>query len=159
MGDLLANPNITDIAIFTLIGLVLILAMLVVRLEFKLKKFLGGKKATTLEDTIVRLQKDVSSLNETRNAVNSYLEDVERRLKQSIQNVKTIRFNPFKGSGGGQSFTTAMLSEDGDGVVISTLHARDRISIFGKPITKFASEHELSEEEKEAIKRVRKEHE
>ncbi|MDE2188580.1 MAG: DUF4446 family protein, partial [Patescibacteria group bacterium] len=38
---------------------------------------------------------------------------------------------------------------------ISSLYSRDHVSVFGKPIKKHASEYELSEEEKEAIKEAK----
>lgn len=144
--------SIIDVVLFVFI---LILTILVVMQNLKLKKFLRGKKTETLEGTIVLLQKEVSVLNTARNTVDEYLKKVENRLKKSVQKIETIRYNPFKSSGGGQSFTTAILSEDGDGVIISTLHSRDRMSIFGKPVKNFSSEHKLSDEELEAIKRIR----
>jgi hypothetical protein len=64
-----------------------------------------------------------------------YLTTVEKRLKKSIQGVETVRFNPFKGTGAGgnQSFSTAFVNEKGDGVVLTSMYARDRISMFAKP--------------------------
>ena len=78
---------------------------------------------------------------------------MENRLQRSIQAVETIRFNPFKGTGegGNQSFATSFLSENGDGVVISSMYSRDRVSVFSKPLAKFVSSFELMEEEKEVI--------
>jgi hypothetical protein len=78
---------------------------------------------------------------------------VEKRLKKSVQAVHTVRFNPFKGTGegGNQSFATAFLTEDGDGVIISSLYSREHVSVFGKPVKKLVSEHTLSDEEKEAL--------
>ena len=66
----------------------------------------------------------------------------------------TVRFNPFKGTGAGgnQSFATALLNENGDGVVLSSLYSRERVSVYAKPVQKFSSEYELSGEEKQAIK-------
>jgi hypothetical protein len=86
-----------------------------------------------------------------------YLHIVEERLKKSIRGVETVRFNPFKGTGdgGNQSFATALIDEEGNGVVISSIFARDRTSIFSKPIYKYVSSHELSEEELEAITKAK----
>jgi hypothetical protein len=66
-----------------------------------------------------------------------------------------VRFNPFKGtgSGGNQSFSAAFVNERGDGLVLTSMYARDRISMFAKPLKAFASEFELSEEEKESIEK------
>jgi len=48
-----------------------------------------------------------------------------------------------------------MLNEDGDGVVFSSLYSRERMSIFAKPIKNGKSEYELTEEEKEALKKAK----
>jgi hypothetical protein len=58
--------------------------------------------------------------------------------------------------GGNQSFATAFLNEDGDGVVISSLYSREHTSVFAKPVKKHSSEHEMSNEEKEAMEEARK---
>ena len=79
-------------------------------------------------------------------------------MKRSLQSVETVRFNPFKGSGegGNQSFSTSFVSENGDGVVISSLYSRDRISVFSKPLSKFQSSFELTDEEKKVIEDSKK---
>jgi hypothetical protein len=70
-----------------------------------------------------------------------------------VQSVETLRFNAFRGSGSGgnQSFASAFLNENGDGLVISTLYSSDRMSIFAKPVTKFTPAFELTEEEKDVL--------
>ncbi len=45
------------------------------------------------------------------------------------------------------------MNDEGNGVVMSSLYARDRMSIFAKPIVKGKSEFELSSEEKEVLDR------
>ncbi len=68
--------------------------------------------------------------------------------------METIRFNPFPDQGSNQSFAIGMLNEDGDGVVISSLYSRDRMSIFAKPVKDKKSTYELSTEEKEALRKA-----
>lgn len=145
-----------EIIMYTLAGVLIFFLAWNIRLEIKLRRLLSGKNARSLEDTIVHIKEGTDALHAFRAEVEKYLEQVERRLKRSIQGVETIRFNPFKGigAGGNQSFSTAFLNEEGNGVVISTLYARDRMSFFSKPIARFSSPHELTEEEKEAISRA-----
>jgi len=143
--------------IFGLALLVLVLIILVIRLQFKLRRFLSGKDGKSLEGDIVSVQKDLQATAKEQSEIRDYLRKVEKRLRRSVQGVGTVRFNPFKGtgSGGNQSFATAFLSEEGDGVVISSLYSRERVSIFSKPIKKSASEYELSKEEREAISQAK----
>ena len=138
--------------ILILSGGIILLMGIVIYTEIRLRKLLKGKSAMTLEDTIVTLSKETDSLKESRKEIENYLTLVEKRLRRAISGVSTVRFNPFKGtSGSNQSFATAFLSEDGDGVVVSSLYSRDRVSIFAKPVNKRNSEYELTTEEKEAI--------
>jgi len=147
----------SEILVYTLIGVLIIFLIWNVRIEIKLKRLLSGKGAKSLEDTIVHIREGHDELHSFRKEVEQYLELVEERLARSVQGVETIRFNPFKGtgSGGNQSFSTAFLNESGNGVVISTLYARDRMSFFSKPVSNFSSSHELTSEEKEAIEKAR----
>jgi hypothetical protein len=43
------------------------------------------------------------------------------------------------------------MNDEGNGVIMSSLYARDRMSIFAKPIVNGKSEFELSSEEKDVL--------
>lgn len=146
----------TQILIIVLITTLVALGLWVFILERRLKKLLVGKDAKSLEGTIVALGENIRALEKFQSDTTSYLAEADQRIKRSIQGVETIRFNAFKGTGegGNQSFAIALLSENGDGAVISSLFARDRMSIFAKPIKNFASEFEMTEEEQSAIKQA-----
>lgn len=127
-------------------------------LEYRLRKVLSGKNAQSLEGLLGSLGSDIRALESWQTETKNYLTQAEERLKRSVQGVETIRFNAFKGNGegGNQSFAIALLSEAGDGTVVSSLYARDRMSVFAKPIKNFSSEFEMTEEEKEAVTRARR---
>jgi len=120
-------------------------------LEHKLKKFFAGTKAKNLEEVMLTLGKEVGQLRETQKEINTHLQTVDIRLNKSIRKIETMRFNPFLDAGSNQSFAIALLDDEHNGVVLSSLYARDRMSIFAKPITNGKSEFELSTEEKEVI--------
>ncbi len=156
--------NLTFLDLPTLISIILaiaiiVLAWMVFSLHQKLNKFLVGKGSENLTDSISTMNSAVTDLESFKKELEAYLTTVESRLKKSVQGVHTVRFNPFKGStgsGGNQSFATAFVNELGDGVVVSSLYAREHVSIFAKPIIRGASEFELSEEEAEAVKEALK---
>ncbi len=152
---ILSNPLFVPFAI--LLGCIFILLGFVIYLDTKVRRLLKGKDAKSLEDSIVSTLEDIKKIHTFQKESISYFEDVEKRLNRSIQAVQTIRFNPFKGTGegGNQSFSTAFVSEKGDGVVISSLYSRDRVSIFSKPLGKFNSEFELTDEEKGVVEEAK----
>jgi hypothetical protein len=137
-------------------GLIFVFVILIgwiIRLEIKIRRLLIGKDAKSLEDSIVSSRQNLEKLNQFQKEVVEHFVNVEKRLKRSVQSVETIRFNPFKGTGdgGSQSFSTSFVSESGNGVVVSSLYSRDRVSVFSKPLTKFESTFELTDEEKEVV--------
>jgi len=122
-------------------------------LNQKIKQLLGGTSATDIQGGLVLIRKELETLKTFRFELEKYLETVETRLKRSVQSVETVRFNPFKGTGdgGNQSFSTSIVDETGNGVVISSLYSRERVSIFSKAVKNFTSEIELTEEEKSVV--------
>lgn len=135
--------------------LVLVVAIWMWRMEVRMKRLLIGKNAKSLEESFLEIREELKHFHTFTEEMQAYLTTVEKRLKKSIQGVDTVRFNPFKGtgSGGNQSFSTAFVNEKGDGVVLTSMYSRDRISMFAKPLKNFASEFELSEEEKESVEK------
>lgn len=127
------------------------------RNERKLNKLLLGKNGKTLEDSIFYLKDILDKLMQFKKDTENKHRDFDERIQRSVQGVETIKFNPFKGtgSGGNQSFSTAIINEKGDGVVISSLYSRERVSIFSKPIKTFTSEQEMTEEEKEVLEKAK----
>ncbi len=123
----------------------------IVKTEKRLNKFFMGKKASNLEDTINALQEEIKTLKQSKTTTEQELSNINKKLKQSIRGLETIRFNPFPDQGSNQSFAIGMLNEEGNGVVISSLYSRERMSIFAKPIKNGKSEYELTNEEKEAL--------
>jgi hypothetical protein len=146
-----------EIAMGALALAILILGIAVFYQNWHLNRLLKGKNAKDLEDSFRVIEKEYKQMKNFRNAMGGYLKTVEGRLGKSIQGVETIRFNAWKGTGdgGNQSFASAFLSEKGDGVVISSLHHRDRVSIFAKPLKNFESEFGMTNEEKTAVDKAK----
>ena len=88
-------------------------------------------------------------------ALDNRLGEVDSRVKRSVQWVETVRFNPFKDQGSNQSFSTLLVNEHGNGVLLTGLYARDKSSVYAKPIKAHQSLYELSQEEQELLTRVK----
>lgn len=116
-------------------------------LNNRVKKLTRGKDARSLEGTITSVIADMQKLESHFQQHDSQIEILESKAARAIQGLATIRFNPFKNAGGNQSFATAFVNEHGDGVIISTLYGRERVSMFAKPITAWKCEFELTPEE------------
>lgn len=145
-----------EIIFLVLTGIGIILGVVwVVSTEKRLKRFFLGKKAKDLEDTIIGLEQNITELNKAKNNIEKDIVTINAKLKKSIRGLETIRFNPFPDQGSNQSFAIGMLNEEGDGVVLSSLYSRERMSVFAKPIKNNKSEYELSVEEKEVLEKTK----
>jgi hypothetical protein len=145
-----------EIVFFVLVGIFFLIgAVWIFITEKRLKRFFLGKKAKDLEETIAALENNITKLNKAKENTEKEIVLINSKLKKSIRGLETIRFNPFPDQGGNQSFAVGMLNEEGDGLVISSLYSRERMSVFAKPIKYGKSEYELSAEEKEALEKAK----
>ena len=77
--------------------------------------------------------------------------------KRHLQKVGFKRYNPFTDTGGDQSFTTAILDDLGDGIMISSLHSRENTRLYAKKVADGkVTGQVLSSEEQEVIKQALK---
>ena len=76
---------------------------------------------------------------------------VEEEGKLHIQKIGLARFNPFKELGGDHSFSIAILDAEDSGVIITSLHTRDRTRVYMKSVKKGKSSTELSADENKAL--------
>ncbi len=146
------------VMLYIALGLGVILCALIAwifHLQSRINKLTRGKNGLSLENTITELIGEVGRIDKDNQKATNHRLELADKLTKSVRGVSTVRFNPFKDSGGSQSFATAMINEEGDGVIISTLFARERMSVFGKPIKKFSSQYDLSEEESRALAEAR----
>jgi hypothetical protein len=77
---------------------------------------------------------------------------LERDVRQSLGRVGIVRYNPFEETGGNQSFALAVLDGNGDGFVVSSLHARAGTRVYAKAVKAGAAESALSDEEAAALR-------
>ena len=135
--------------------LVLVVLILVVRLRRLGRRIEGltrGEDGRSLEailaahlERVHGLVRDVDRL-EARSAIQ------EVTLRHAFQRVGIVRFNPFEDTGGNQSFAIALLDAKGDGVVISSLHARGSTRVYAKAVKTGKAETAASAEEAQALR-------
>jgi len=82
--------------------------------------------------------------------------DLKEKNRFSLQRVGIVRFNPFNEVGSNQSFSAALMDENNNGLVITSLYSREENRVYGKPIKNGVSEYSLSDEEKRAIEEAKK---
>ena len=140
-----------------LVLLILVVAALVVRqrrLGRRLDGLTRGVNGRSLEavlsvnlERVHALGRDVERLA-GRSAVQ------EAELRRAFQRIAIVRFNPFEDTGGNQSFAMALLDANGDGILVSSLHARGSTRVYAKAVKAGRSEAATSAEEAQALRQA-----
>lgn len=124
------------------------------KIQQRQKSIFSGKNNEDLEEIIIANKKEIEKLDNDIEDLYKISEQVHKIASKGIQKVGLIRFNPFKDTGGNQSFAIALLDAANSGVIISGLYARNETRVYSKPVLSGVSEFQLSEEEKQAIKKA-----
>jgi len=80
------------------------------------------------------------------------LKELKAESRSHFKKIGFVRYNPFSGVGGDQSFSIALLNDHNNGVVLTSLFSREGNRVYAKIVEKGVSPHVLSDEEKQAIK-------
>lgn len=72
-----------------------------------------------------------------------------------LRHLAVVRYDAFDDMGGHLSWSLALLDDTGDGVVLSSIHARSEARTYAKNVVHWTSDQQLSPEEGEAIAHAR----
>jgi hypothetical protein len=106
------------------------------------------------DDVLTLLQRHLDEVGRLRGEVAAqkrFGDDLRERARGAVSGVGIVRYDAFDDMGGHLSFSTALLDERGDGVVVSAINGRSETRIYAKPVVRGDSRHNLSSEEIAAI--------
>ena len=83
------------------------------------------------------------------------LDGLSGDLAQTLQHVAVVRYDAFGDMGGQMSFSAAVIDDNGDGMVISSVHARGESRTYAKGIVGGGSDTVLTPEEQQALAAAR----
>jgi Protein of unknown function (DUF4446) len=145
------------VAVLVLIGVVIWLVLRLRKAEAWYRALAEGTSGGNLESMLADHMAQVRDATSRVIELDALARRLERASRSHLQRVGFLRFNPFRDAGGDQSFAVAVTDQEGNGVVISSLHSRDVTRVYGKPLAGWASPYPLTEEEGQAIKKARDE--
>jgi len=138
------------LAALALVGVVLLLARqqrLLGQYQHLMAGTSGGNLETLLHDHVA----DVRKAGDQARVADQLVRRLEKASRCNLQHLGLLRFNPFRDTGGDQSFALAIADDHGQGVVISSLHTRDMTRVYAKPLMAWESTYALTDEEKQVI--------
>ena len=145
------------VASLALIGVVLVL-VLQQRIVRQYRRWMTGTSGGSLEAILTA---HVARVQDTSSHVDRLAGQVQELMqvgRLSLQHAAIVRYNPFHDTGSDQSFALVLADALGNGIVLSSLHARDATRVYGKPLVAWESAYTLADEEREAISRAKGSH-
>lgn len=143
------------IFLFLLLGWMGFISFLLFKAVGNYNRLTRGLTDKTLSEVLKNLldQNEVTQAEQKK--IYQEFKDLRHDSLRHIQKIGLVRFNPFSDTGGDQSFVVALLDGAHNGIVVTSLYARTGTRWYVKTIKQGkAIEYDLSQEEKEAIKKV-----
>jgi hypothetical protein len=103
----------------------------------------------------LRLQARVRRLEGHRPAGEADVAALRAEIASSLRHVAVVRYDAFGDMGGRLSFSAALVDDAGDGVVISSIHARGESRTYAKGLVAGRSDTTLTPEEQQALAAAR----
>jgi len=151
------------IIIFVLAVWLIALTVFLVVLKRHYDGLIKGVTPESLTSVLDRILGDLKYAKKDIASLSELCARIDEDGQKHIQKIGLLRFNPFKDTGGDQSFIISLVDSYNTGVVISGLYSRSGTRWYAKQVIDGKGvEHELSDEETRAIhlaKKIEKSHE
>ncbi|MEN6314016.1 MAG: DUF4446 family protein [Clostridiaceae bacterium] len=121
------------------------------KLKAKYNKFMNGLSNASIEEVLEDCIYKINGLIEKNKELEYQLNEVKRNMYYCVQKVGVVRYNAFDNVGSDLSFSIALLNDNDDGLVLSSLYSRESSSTYAKPIMGGKSKYAMSAEELKAI--------
>lgn len=147
----------------TILGFLCILSYLIIfSLYSKLRRFQDSYLAlqafmngNSLDKLLGEYSSEVKKVSASLVQNEKRIQHTEIKLRSSVDRAELVRFNAFDNMGSDLSFSLALLNQEGNGVVLSSINSREESRVYAKPIVKGESTYHLSEEERQVIKKAK----
>ncbi|WP_250278105.1 DUF4446 family protein [[Clostridium] colinum] len=167
-----------SLAVYAILLLILLLFIIILTIKLskmkkRLKKFLPEDKNIDIENMLIQYNENVKNtlsnqqkiLEQIENNKQSLANDIEatnkliyltnEKLKNAVQKVSIVRYNPFQEVGGDLCYAIALLDEYNNGIVINSIYSREACYSYAKEIINGKSpKHKLAQEEIEALEKA-----
>ena len=101
------------------------------------------------------LRRRVDALEAHRPAGDADVTALREEIAQALRHVAVVRYDAFGDMGGRLSFSAALVDDRGDGLVISSIHARGESRTYAKGVVGGGSDATLTPEEQQALAAAR----
>ncbi|UQZ34185.1 DUF4446 domain-containing protein [Paenibacillus sp. PK3_47] len=139
-------------------AVIVVMAIIQITQAVKLRKMrrryeamMAGSGVEDLESLLIDLKTQSDMLEEGQREHQALLEAAQGKIRGMKSKVAVKRYNAFGERGNDLSFSLAIVDDNRNGIVLTSLHNRENSYIYSKPVEGGESQYPLSPEEKEVI--------
>ncbi|MED0735463.1 DUF4446 family protein [Aneurinibacillus thermoaerophilus] len=121
------------------------------RLQKRFRRMAQGSSKENLEQMLEKLFDRMETLENSQRAVEQLTESMRARIREQKGRLGILRFSAFENEGSDLSFSFALVDENNNGMVMTSIYGRHESRVYAKPVENGASLYALSEEEKQAL--------
>ncbi|MGG1550907.1 DUF4446 family protein [Paenibacillus ferrarius] len=159
MGELFGlDAEVAGVILLACMALILVLFIVVIIISVRLSKLrklytrmMNGSSTENVEQLIGEMQEAINDQKAESQQTSAQLVSIRETMAKMKSKVSIHRYNAFNDRGSDLSFSLAILDDEQDGIVMTVIHSREQMYVYGKPVEKGQSTYTLSPEEKEAI--------
>ncbi|MCM1497094.1 MAG: DUF4446 family protein [Clostridium sp.] len=148
----------TDIIVLILVILVLFqfIWILVIisnyhKLNKRISKFTSGKDAANLEEILIKRFSEIRQIVKNEKEQNKDIDMINDKFLTTFCKIGLVKYDAFREMSGKLSFSLALLTENHDGIIITSMHSREGCFTYCKEVENEESYYILSEEERLAL--------
>lgn len=151
-----------EIIVIALAVIIVIQAIIVMSLSSKLKKLgrsyqamMDGTGVENLEGVLLGIKQELERHDHIIASSGAKIEALQQRVPLQKSNIALHRYNAFADSGSDLSFSLAIVNDQKDGLVLTSIHSREGMYVYGKPVQNGQSNYSLTPEERKVIEEAK----
>lgn len=144
-------------------GIILFLFLIIIYLLVSLKNIksrqqsmMRGQNGVSLEEIIIKNVNDIKDIKQNIATIEKDIVDINAKLKKAFTKYGAMKFSAFDDVGGDQSFALAVLDDENNGVIISSLKGREGSNVYLKTVENGNADISLMSEEITVLKEAKK---
>lgn len=132
----------------------IILTVKLTKIQNKYNRLTRGLHIGNLEDLLLQQIKSTELVQKQVKIIERELDVLGRITAKAKGKLGIYRYNAFGEKGNDLSFSLALLNNDRDGIVLTSIYNREQSNVYAKPIKNGESTYKLSPEEIKAIEKA-----
>ena len=132
----------TDLIVIILFILVIIQFIWIIsiiskynKLNKRLSRFTSGRDAGNLEEVITKRFSEIRQIVKNEKQQNKNIDMINDKFLTTFCKIGLVKYDAFKEMSGKLSFSLALLTENHDGIIITSMHSREGCYTYCKEIS------------------------